>query len=145
MVKRTMGGQKPLERKQDDMDNRTAPIEATYGRPVFSIAGAMPSTSSAPWKTAYPNPDAGPGSVPSGSHGPCFSIAGVIPSRPEVAWRTANPDPTRDVLDAYGHVITTVEAAARAELRAQTRGHLRLRTGVLAVPAAKPAALLPAA
>lgn len=26
------------------------------------------------------------------------------------------PDPTRDVLDAYGHVITKVEAAARAEL-----------------------------
>lgn len=122
-------------RKQNDMDNRTAPIEATYGQPVFSIAGAMPSTSNAPWKTAYPNPDAGNSPVRSASHGPCFSMAGVIPSQPEVAWRTANPDPTRDVLDGYGHVITKVEAAARAELRAGTRGHLGHRAGVLA-PAA---------
>ena len=127
------------------MDNRTAPIEATYGQPVFSIAGAMPSTSNAPWKTAYPNPDAGTSPVRSASHGPCFSIAGVMPSRPEVAWRTSNPDPTRDVLDAYGHVITMVEAAARAELRTQTRGHLQLRTGVRAVRSAEPAALSPAA
>ena len=105
----------------------------------------MPSTSNAPWKTAYPNPDAGTTPVRSASHGQCFSIAGAIPSRPEVAWRTSNPDPTRDVLDAYGHVITRVEAAARAELRAETRGHLRLRTRVLAVRSAEPAVLLPAA
>jgi len=119
------------------MDNRTAPIEPTYGQPVFSIAGAMPSTSNAPWKTAYPNPDAGITAVRSASHGPCFSIAGVIPSRPEVAWRTSNPDPTRDVLDAYVHVITKVEAAARAELAAQTRGHLHVRTSVrMSLPAA---------
>ena len=127
------------------MDNRTAPIEPTYGQPVFSIAGAMPSTSNAPWKTAYPNPDAGIAQSRPLSRGPCFSIAGVIPSQPEVAWRTANPDPTRDVLDAYGHAITRVEAAARAELRTQTRGHLQLRTRVLAVRSAEPAALLPAA
>jgi len=38
-------------------------------------------------------------------------------------------------------VITKVEAAARAELRTQTRGHLRLRGGVHAVTAAKVAAL----
>ena len=116
------------------MDNRISP-EATYGQPVFSIAGAMPSTSNAPWKTAYPNPDADITEHRSSSHGPCFSIAGVHPSRPEVAWRTSNPDPTRDCLDAYGHVITKVEAAARAELAAQTRGHLRLRTRALGVRA----------
>lgn len=127
------------------MDNRTAPTEASYGQPVFSIAGAMPSTSNAPWKTAYPNPDAGTTRVRSSSHGPCFSIAGVIPSQPEVAWRTSNPDPTRDVLDAYGHVITKVEAAARAELRQQARGHLRMRTGVHALRSAEPVAVLPAA
>ena len=118
------------------MDNRTSP-EATYGQPVFSIAGAMPSTSNAPWKTAYPNPDAGVTQHVSSSTGPCFSIAGGIPSRPETAWRTSNPDPTRDCLDAYGHVITKVEAAARAELATETRGHLRLRHGVRALhPAA---------
>jgi len=118
------------------MDNRTSP-ETTYGQPVFSIAGAMPSTSNAPWKTAYPNPDAGITEHHSASTGPCFSIAGVIPSRPEVAWRTSNPDPTRDCLDSYGHVITKVEAAARAELAAQTRGHLHIRTRVQeALPAA---------
>ena len=126
------------------MDNRTSP-DATYGRPVFSIAGAMPSTSNAPWKTAYPNPDVGVTQHVASSTGPCFSIAGVIPSRPEVAWRTSNPDPTRDCLDAYGHVITKVEAAARAELAAQTRGHLRLRARVLAVQAAETQAALPAA
>ena len=115
------------------MDNLTAPPEAPYGAPSFSIGGAIPTSSNAPWKTAYPNPDAGHAQTRSGSHGPCFTIAGVIPSRPEVAWRTSNPDPTRDCLDAYGHVITKVEAAARAELSAQARGHLRLRTRALGV------------
>ena len=126
------------------MDNRTSP-EATYGQPVFSIAGAMPSTSNAPWKTAYPNPDAGVTQSRSSSTGPCFSIAGVIPSRPEVAWRTANPDPTRDVLDAYGHVITKVEAAARAELATQARRHLHHRHNVLVVRSAGTQVALPAA
>ena len=113
------------------MDNITAPPEAPYGAPSFSIGGAIPTSSNAPWKTAYPNPDVGVTQHVSSSTGPCFSIAGVIPSRPEVAWRTSNPDPTRDCLDAYGHVITKVEAAARAELATQARGHLRLRTHVL--------------
>ena len=112
------------------MDNRTSP-EATYGQPVFSIAGAMPSSSNAPWKTAYPNPDAGVSHHVSSSTGPCFSIAGVHPSRPEVAWRTANPDPTRDCLDANGHVITKLQAAARAEVAARR---------VLAIEARKHAA-----
>ena len=61
------------------MDNRTSP-EATYGQPVFSIAGAMPSQSNAPWKTAYPNPDAGVTQSRSSSTGPCFSLAGVVPA-----------------------------------------------------------------
>ncbi|MGI8807662.1 MAG: hypothetical protein ACR2KK_07445 [Acidimicrobiales bacterium] len=126
------------------MDNRTSP-EATYGQPVFSVAGAMPSTSNAPWKTAYPNPDAGTTPVRSASHGPCFSIAGVIPSRPEVAWRTSNPDPTRDVLDVSGHVITRVEAAARAELAAETRVRLAHRRSALTVRASETRAIQPAA
>ncbi len=85
--------------------------------PVFSIAGAMPGSSNAAWKTAYPNPDAGH-STPKRSHGPTFSIAGASPAGTQAPWRTACPDPTRDVIDAYGHVITKVEAAARAELAA---------------------------
>jgi len=127
------------------MDNLTALPEAPYGAPSFSIGGAIPTSSNAPWKTAYPNPDAGHAQTRTGSHGPCFTIAGVIPSTPEVAWRTANPDPTRDVLDSCGHVITKVEAAARAELAAQTRGHLRLRAGVHALRSAETDAALPAA
>jgi len=127
------------------MDNLIAPPEAPYGAPSFSIGGAIPTSSNAPWKTAYPNPDAGHAQTRSGSNGPCFTIAGVIPSRPEVAWRTANPDPTRDVLDASGHVITKVEAAARAELVAQARGHLRLRVGVHALRPAQTLAVSPAA
>ena len=99
-----------------------------------------------PWTTApLPEPDAGIARHRSASTGPCFSIAGVIPSRPEVAWRTSNPDPTRDCLDNHGHVITKIEAAARAELVAQTRGHLRLRTHVLGVRATETQAALPAA
>jgi hypothetical protein len=144
-MKRTMGTQASRTESRNDMDNRTATIEAPYGQPVFSIAGAMPSSSNAPWKTAYPNPDAGIAQSRSSSRGPCFSIAGVIPSQPEVAWRTSNPDPTRDVLDAYGHVITKVEAAARAELRTQARGHLRFRNSVLALRSPETAALSPAA
>jgi hypothetical protein len=85
--------------------------------PVFSIAGVMPGNSNAAWKTAYPNPDAGT-SAPRRSHGPTFSIAGAMPAGAQTPWRTAMPDPTRDVLDGYGHVITKVEAAARAELAA---------------------------
>jgi hypothetical protein len=83
--------------------------------PVFSISGVMPGSSNAAWKTAYPNPDAG-NAAPKRSHGPTFSIAGAMPAGAQTPWRTSCPDPTRDVLDAYGHVITKIEAAARAEL-----------------------------
>ncbi len=84
--------------------------------PVFSIAGVMPGSSNAAWKTAYPNPDAGYSAPQRRSHGPTFSVAGAMPGGTQTPWRTAMPDPTRDVLDGYGHVITKVEAAARAEL-----------------------------
>ena len=76
---------------------------------------------------------------------PVFSIAGAMPGEAQATWRTAMPDPNRDTLDAHGHVITKVEAAARAELAAQTRGHLRLRTTVLGMQSAETAALSPAA
>ena len=83
--------------------------------PVFSIAGVMPGSSNAAWKTAYPNPDAG-NAAPKRSRGPTFSIAGAMPAGAQTPWRTSCPDPTRDVIDAHGHVITKIEAAARADL-----------------------------
>ncbi len=83
-------------------------------------------------ETAYPNPDATIATTTHAGRGPCFSIAGVIPGRPETAWRTAMPDPSRDVLDAFGHVITKVEAELRAQARAEL-GHRR--PGVLTVRA----------
>lgn len=52
---------------------------------------------------------------------PVFSIAGVVAGTPDTGWRTSMPDPTRDTLDGYGHVITKVEAARRAELAAERR------------------------
>lgn len=113
------------------MEHRTENIKESYGQPAFSIAGAAPGASNAPWKTAYPNPDAGVTKAHSSSHGPCFSIAGVIPGRPETAWRTANPDPTRDVLDSFGHVITKLEA----ELRAAARTELGHRPGTITLRA----------
>ena len=60
---------------------------------------------------------------------PVFSIAGAMPGEAQATWRTAMPDPNRDTLDAHGHVITKVEARARAELQAR-------RPGVLTLPAA---------
>lgn len=99
----------------------------TLRNPVFSIAGAMPGGPEAGWKTACPNPDALVAAPRPTGHGPTFTIAGVLPGQAQVAWRTAMPDPTRDVLDAYGHVITRVEAEARAELH---------NPGVLALRAA---------
>ena len=108
------------------MNKNPVPETAANCNPVFSIAGATPGASEAAWKTAYPNPDAlisGP--RPTG-HGPTFTIAGVMPGTPEVPWRTAMPDPSRDVLDAYGHVITKAEAKVRAEL-ARPRPVLALR------------------
>ena len=94
--------------------------------PVFSIAGATPGGSEAAWKTAYPNPDALVSGARPPGHGPTFTIAGVMPGTSETAWRTAMPDPSRDVLDAFGHVITRAEAETRAEL-ARPRGVLALK------------------
>lgn len=85
--------------------------------PAFSIAGVMPAASEMAWKTSYPNPDADHAAPRPAGHGPTFSVAGVIPGAADAGWRTACPDPTRDVLDAYGHVISKVEAQARAELQ----------------------------
>ena len=84
--------------------------------PVFSISGVMPGANEAAWKTAYPNPDAELHPRHAAGHGPSFSMAGVTTGESDSHWHTAMPDPTRDTLDAYGHVITKVEAAARAEL-----------------------------
>jgi hypothetical protein len=120
------------------MDKTPTPKTPANCSPVFSIAGVMPSASEAAWKTAYPNPDAFVAAPRPAGHGPTFTIAGVVPGTPQVAWRTAMPDPTRDVLDAYGHVITKVEAAARAELAAA-------RPNVLALRAARNAELRKAA
>ena len=98
------------------MDQTLAPETPANCSPAFSIAGVMPAASQMTWKTAYPNPDSLAAAPRPAGHGPVFSIAGVIPGTPEVAWRTAMPDPTRDCLDANGHVVTKIEAAARAQL-----------------------------
>jgi len=111
------------------MDQRPLPFTPANCSPVFSIAGVMHTSSETWWKTAYPNPDAGSGAPRAKGHGPTFTIAGVIAGTPQTAWRTACPDPTRDTLDAYGHVITKVEAAARAELAASRADVLALRRG----------------
>ncbi len=50
-----------------------------------------------------------------------------MPGTAQTTWHTAMPDPTRDTLDAFGHVITKVEAAARAELAASRPNVLELR------------------
>lgn len=121
------------------MDRKPAPETPANMNPVFSIAGATPGGSEATWKTAYPNPDAilhPEGRRP--GHGPTFTIAGVVPGAAQTNWHTAMPDPTRDTLDAFGHVITKVEAAARAELAAG-------RSNVLELRAARRAALKKAA
>lgn len=94
--------------------------------PVFSIAGATPAASTIDWKTAYPNPDALVAEPRPAGHGPTFTIAGVVQGGADNGWRTAMPDPTRDTLDANGHVISKVEAAARAELAAARRRVLSL-------------------
>ena len=112
------------------MDKNPAPKIEANCNPVFSIAGVIPGGSEAPWKTAYPNPDAY--TRTNGhrvTHGPTFTIAGVMPGTAQTEWHTAMPDPTRDTLDAYGHVITTVEAAARAEIAAARPNMLALRAG----------------
>jgi hypothetical protein len=114
------------------MDKVLAPDTPANCSPAFSIAGAMPAASQMTWKTAFPNPDALIAAPRPAGHGPTFSVAGVVQGTPDNGWRTAMPDPTRDTLDANGHVISKVEAAARAEVAARR---------VLAIEAArKPAA-----
>lgn len=104
-------------RKQEEKVNKNPVLDtpATCS-PVFSIAGATPGASQATWKTAYPNPDAFVSAPRPAGHGPTFTIAGVVQGTADNGWRTAMPDPTRDCLDVNGHVITKVEAAARAVL-----------------------------
>ena len=113
------------------MDQTLAPKTPANCSPVFSIAGVMPAASQMTWKTAYPNPDALIAAPRPAGHGPTFTIAGVIQGGPDNGWRTAMPDPTRDCIDANGHVISKVEAAARVELAARR---------VLAIEARKHAA-----
>lgn len=98
------------------MDKSEAPRIVANCSPVFSIAGVMPGASEAAWKTAYPNPDALVAAPRPAGHGPTFTLAGVMPGSAQASWPTAMPDPTRDTLDTHGHVITKVEAAARAAL-----------------------------
>jgi hypothetical protein len=102
--------------------------------PVFSTGGATPGGSQAPWKTAYPNPDAAIAEPRPPGHGPTFTEAGVVAGSPDTGWRTAMPDPSRDTLDEFGHVISKVEAANRAEIAAANKRVLHL------APARKPAA-----
>jgi len=113
------------------MDKILAPETPANCSPAFSIAGAMPGASQMTWKTSFPNPDALISPARPAGHGPVFSVAGVIPGTPEVTWRTAMPDPSRDCLDANGHVVTKLQAAARAEVAARR---------VLAIEARKHAA-----
>ena len=120
------------------MDRKPAPKIGVNVNPVFSMAGVIPGGAEAAWRTAYPNPDAQVAAPRPAGHGPTFTIAGVMPGTPQTAWHTAMPDPTRDTLDAFGHIITKVEAAARAELAASRRTPLELRAARNA-PASKAA------
>ena len=106
----------------------------THANPVFSIAGATPGANEAAWKTAYPNPDSLIAEPRPAGHGPTFTEAGVVAGASDTGWRTSMPDPTRDTLDAFGHVITKVEAARRAEVAAANPRVLYLG------PARRPAA-----
>ena len=66
--------------------------------------------------------------IPPAGHGPSFSVAGAAPGTAQAVWRTAMPDPSRNVLDAYGHIITKAEAEADAGARlVRCRGVLTLR------------------
>ena len=116
------------------MDKNPLPEhEAAAENPVFSIAGATPGANQAAWKTAYPNPDAEISEPRPVGHGPTFTEAGAVAGTSDTGWRTSMPDPTRDTLDQFGHVISKVEAAHRAEVAAAKRA---LQLG----PAAEPAA-----
>jgi hypothetical protein len=122
------------------MNQIPLPHAAANCSPVFSIAGVMPGASEAAWKTSYPNPDALVAAPRPAGHGPTFTLAGVMPGTPQADWRTAMPDPTRDTLDAYGHVVTKLEAAARAEIAANRSNVLALRAGRHGVAIAQHAA-----
>ena len=100
--------------------------QAEAQNPVFSIAGATPGANQAAWKTAYPNPDSLVAEPRPTGHGPTFTLAGVVAGTADAGWRTAMPDPTRDTLDEFGHVISKVEAAHRAELSAAKKQVLPL-------------------
>ena len=103
------------------MNKSSVPQTLANCSPVFSIAGATPAASNMAWKTAYPNPDLLAAAPRPAGHGPTFTIAGVVQGTPDNGWRTSMPDPTRDTLDSSGHVISKVEAAARAEIASQRR------------------------
>jgi hypothetical protein len=108
------------------MNQNPVPETPANCSPVFSIAGATPGASNMAWKTAYPNPDALVSEPRPAAHAVTFTVAGVVQAAAHNGWRTAMPDPTRDTLDPYGHVISKVEAAARAELAASRKGVLSL-------------------
>ncbi len=116
------------------MDKNQDQEPETHANPVFSIAGATPGANEAAWKTAYPNPDAGVSEPRPAGHGPTFTEAGAVAGASDTGWRTSMPDPTRDTLDEFGHVISKVEAAHRAEVAAANPRALHLG------PARKPAA-----
>ncbi len=120
--------------------NSETPTNTLHQNPVFSMAGVMPGGSEMTgWKTAYPNPDAQIARPRPVGHGPSFSMAGVMPGSSGTPWRTAMPNPDNDVLDGHGHVVTKIEAAARAEAElARHPRSLRPATsrGALAAPAA---------
>lgn len=116
------------------MDKTEHPETETHANPVFSIAGATPGANEAAWKTAYPNPDSLVAEPRPAGHGPTFTEAGVVHGASDTGWRTSMPDPSRDTLDSFGHVITKVEAARRAEVAAANPRVLHLN------PASKPAA-----
>jgi len=116
------------------MDENRTPEHESPANPVFSIAGATPGANEAAWKTAYPNPDSLISEPRPVGHGPTFTEAGAVAGTPDTGWRTSMPDPTRDTLDAYGHVISKVEAARRAEIAAANPRVLHLN------PADTPAA-----
>jgi hypothetical protein len=111
------------------MDKTWNPEDEPHANPVFSIAGAAPGANEAAWKTAYPNPDSLISEPRPAGHGPTFTEAGVVAGASDAGWRTSMPDPSRDTLDAYGHVITKVEAARRAEVAAANPHVLHLSPG----------------
>ena len=116
------------------MDKNPTHETENPANPVFSIAGATPGANEAAWKTAYPNPDSPHAEIRPAGHGPTFTEAGVVAGASDTGWRTSMPDPSRDTLDGFGHVITKIEAARRAEVAAANPGVLHLS------PARKPAA-----